>query len=814
MGNSTYLQRKSEYYVDVNMEWISHEDRTLREHLSGLRQIVEKVLPEKEQSFFTDTELKKLVLALIAYHDLAKVSIYFQLYLSYSLIKAEKRHKYYSKEELKNFIEQHSNEFEKWKKEPELKNHSLFGGWMSLFFWDNNIEYSQRAFLFLSILKAHHGHLKNFKVETLSPENRKGQLIEISKTINLVQYKGLMKELSLPFHYGNMENCLNSIRLRKLNKLIEVSKGNQDSRNYFQILFLYSLLLSADKGDMMLQDKNLERKFLKSSIIDDFKKKLSFKKGTINELREEAYQTAVSRVNHFGDKNFFSITLPTGLGKTFTAYKIALKIKEQFALQHRIVYCLPFTSIIDQNATIFKNILINSGIEANKIGIHHHLAIPKTEKDEETESAFYPQWEYMTEGWQNEITITTFVQLWESIFACHNRQLRKFHNLANSILILDEVQAINPKLYPALEFALMSLANYFNTKIVFVTATQPILLSERVKELCFKNKPDYFFKKINRTLLNTVLLQKEDPLSEEDLAQIILNDYEENNKSILVVCNTIRFSQKLAKVLSSVVKDDMLYYLSASLIPFTREEKLGKEIRIKLDKNKPIILVSTQVVEAGVDIDFDTVYRDFAPLSSINQAAGRCNRNSKKGISKVFLFRSGKERIYDPTQLDITKRVLNSFGDEISENQFYNLNRKYFKEVKQKIQDDSNISTQLIKDIQNLQFENVGRKSEYRLFVEKYKTYNYFIPINETAEEIWEEYLIKTKIEDNFKRRQALKLLRPKLMNYVVKIPDYVISPIEEDKEKAIINLEDWEVFYDKDYGYKLPEKENPVEIF
>lgn len=231
-----------------------------------------------------------------------------------------------------------------------------------------------------------------------------------------------------------------------------------------------------------------------------------------------------------------------------------------------------------------------------------------------------------------------------------------------------------------------------------------------------------------------------------------------------------------------------------------------------MDKKEPIILVSTQVVEAGVDIDFDRVYRDFAPLSSINQAAGRCNRNAVKNVSKVILFRSGKDKIYDPTQLDITKNVLNNFPSEIPENQFYKLNQKYFHKVKEKIQEGSDISDELIKNILTLQFEKIGTDKRYRLFVEEYKTYSYFIPINEEAKNLWNEYMSKFEIDDFFERKQKIQLLLPKMMRYVVNIPDYIRPPLEEEKELAIINRADWDDFYDEEQGYI--NESNPVAVF
>lgn len=796
------------------MKWISHEDRTLEEHLLGLKEVATNFLREKEQAFFTFEELKEQVFALIANHDLAKASIYFRLYLSYSLICSEKRHRDYSKEELEQFIRENKVFFYKWKENPSLKNHSLFGAWMSLYFWGKEIVYSINNFLFLSILKSHHGHLKDFQLRTMNPKGDIQTLTEVAKTINLDEYDSLMKRLGLPFYFGDMSKLLNSFKARKFDQLVTDLSGNKDSSFYFKTLFLYSFLLSADKGDMMLQKKKLQRVLIKSKIIDSFKSRKIQPNHPINKWREEAYQISVSRVKSLGENNFYSITLPTGLGKTLTAYKAALKIKETYSPEFRIVYCLPFTSVIDQNAKIFKHILDNAEIDPHSIGVHHHLSIPDIKDDEDQDEGVYPNWEYLTEGWQNEITITTFVQLWESIFACHNSKLRKFHNLVNSIIILDEVQSINPKLFPAFEFAIECLASYFNTKFIFVTATQPILLSDKMKELAFKNKDDYFFSKMGRTIIDTSFLKQEEQLNEKKLAEIILKDYEDNKHSILVICNTIRYSQNLIKILAKFINNADLFYLSASIIPYSRTEILDNQVKIKLDKNEPIILVSTQVVEAGVDIDFDTVYRDFAPLPSINQAAGRGNRNGKKGISRIVCFRSGKEKIYDPTQLDITKNVLSSFPTEIPECKFFELNQQYFKAIKEKIQKGSDISNAIIKDILTLQFENIGSNSKYRLFVEKYKTYSYFIPINQEAEAIWSEYIQKFEVKDNFRRKQAIKLIMPKLTQFVVKIPDYIVIPNQEEQEMAIINRNDWDEFYNETYGYKIPDKTNSVELF
>lgn len=789
---------------------ISHDDRTLAGHLKGLKEVTEFLLEDKVQYLFSESELKTLLYRLISYHDLAKASIFFQLYLVKALVLKGKGHLNYSLDQLESFLRSNSAKYNEWINSPELKDHAHFGAWAFLTTVPIEERYGLEAMLSLKVLKRHHGYLRNFELGTMNPAKHKEQFRIIEENLDYNKVEVLLDSIGLPFMIPQITEILMGFKLLQFKKLENYLGENKDPSHYLKTLFIYSLLLSADKGDVMLKNKSFLRSSVNSQVIDEYKKSSLKNEFKINEIREKAYQTAIENVLKYGGQNFFSITLPTGLGKTFTAFKSALLLKEKFAPKARIVYCLPFTSIIDQNGFLFKEILIKSGLNSELIGIHHHLAIPESKNENEID---YPEWEYFTEGWQKEITISTFVQFWESIFANHNKDLRKFHNLVNSIIILDEVQAIKPSLLPALEFMMEAMAKYFNTKFILVTATQPIILSDKIRDLCWFESDDYFFKKLNRTLIDKSLLSK-GLVSEIELADIIFDDFYNHPKTILVICNTIRYSQILFQILSEKLEIDELYYLSASLIPHSRETVLNDFISPLLKNKKPIILISTQVIEAGVDVDFDLVFRDFSPLSSINQAAGRCNRNFSQGISKVNIFRSGKEKIYDPTLLSVTEKTLKNYGTEIHESQYFELNKAYFAGVKEKVQDNSHASEKLIRSILSLKFEDVGTNMEYRLIEEKYKSYNYFIPINENALSLWSEYLDLMEIDEHFERKQKLKLHFPKMMKFVIKIPEYIYTPSDKNKEKFLIYDQEWNLFYDETFGYKKKAIESPIEIF
>lgn len=788
------------------MEWISHNDRTLREHLAGLKAVVDALLPEKYQTFWAEEDLRNLLYLLIAYHDLAKSSIYFQVYLSNALIRQGDGHLYHSKEALQFFVNDNREAFDQLKRHPERQRHALFGGWAYLAHIDNQPP-ALFDFLMLKILKRHHGYLRDFEVASMNPNSDYAHLAAIDESMAYEDYAQMISEVGLVFTSPDIKRITGSFKVRAFNKLTAALESDQDASPYFQTLYLFSLLLSADKGDVMLDEKSFQRVDIPDGIIDTFKKGVLQAGFSINTLREKAYQTAVDHVTAYGPQSFYSITLPTGLGKTLTAYKTALMIKALYRPDFRVVYCLPFTSIIDQNALIFQRILEFSDISSEHMGIHHHLSMPDISKTED--DSFYSEWEYFTEGWQHEMTITTFVQLWESLFANHNRQIRKFHNLANSIIILDEIQAMPPALYPALEFVMEKMAEFFNTTFILVTATQPILLPNRIKELCWYQTDDYFFRQLNRTFLDQSFLSR-GVLDSEDFAALLIDQYE--GKTTLAICNTVRYSQQVYDRLMEVFDDDMVYYLSASIIPYSRKEVL-EVIKERLRLKRPTVLVSTQVVEAGVDVDFEVVYRDFCPLSSINQAAGRCNRNGEGVQAKVVLFNSGKQKIYDPVLLDSTAYALEKFGEQIREEDFYDLNQIYFEQVKSRKQDHSSIGQQLIQSIYQLKFLDIGTNPNYRLIQKKYQSYNLFIPVHEEAEALWEEYLQLLKIEEHFKRKRALKSLMPMMMFYTASIPDYIYQPDANQKDSPLLYEADWSFYYDLQKGYKLSVNEHRTEI-
>ena len=324
---------------------------------------------------------------------------------------------------------------------------------------------------------------------------------------------------------------------------------------------------------------------------------------------------------------FFSLTVPTGGGKTISSLAFALK----HALRHgldRIIYVIPFTSIIEQNAEVFRELLGEDAV------LEHHSAFDSTrwagQGSEEDE--LLRKVELAAENWDAPVVVTTGVQFFESLFACRTSRCRKLHNIARSVIVLDEAQMIPvPFLLPCME-AIRELALNYGCSVVLCTATQPALNRneevrqglEGVREIIAD--PSELYRAFRRVTVEDV-----GELSLEHLVRYLRND-----DQVLCVVNTRREAREVFQL---VWDEDGAFHLSAQMCPEHRSVKLA-QIRERLKEGQACRVVSTQLIEAGVDIDFPVVLRAVAGIDSIAQAAGRCNREGKlPRPGRVVIFR-------------------------------------------------------------------------------------------------------------------------------------------------------------------------------
>ena len=331
---------------------------------------------------------------------------------------------------------------------------------------------------------------------------------------------------------------------------------------------------------------------------------------------------------------FFSLTVPTGGGKTLSSLAFALT----HALAHqksRVIYAIPYTSIIEQTADVFRDVFNALGEE---VLIEHHSQADADDKDETARSRL------ACENWDAPLVVTTNVQLFESLFASKTSRCRKLHNLVNSVIVLDEAQQLPPEFLQPILDALNLLVTHYGVTVVLCTATQPALNSttyfdpgkglrglEQVREII--DAPDALFCALRRVHVQMPLDLKTPTPWVEVAAQLAAED------CVLAIVGT----RKAARELQRLLPIETLH-LSALMCGAHRKDVID-QIKLRLQAKRegqdfaPLRVVSTQLVEAGVDIDFPVVYRALAGLDSIAQAAGRCNREGKlPGKGRVVVF--------------------------------------------------------------------------------------------------------------------------------------------------------------------------------
>ncbi len=333
-------------------------------------------------------------------------------------------------------------------------------------------------------------------------------------------------------------------------------------------------------------------------------------KTELNRLRCEILNTCIQTGSK--PKGIYTLTVPTGGGKTVASLAFALRHAVKHGMQ-RVIYVIPYTSIIDQNAQVFQDILGSGNVLEHHSGVQFDLSDGAPAEDVRKALA--------TENWDMPVVVTTAVQFFESLYAARSSQCRKLHNLANSVIIFDEAQMLPlPHLRPCVA-AMASLAERFHSTVVLCTATQPSLddllrtyaPSYPVTELCPQTAAlhDRF---------RRVTFRQAGTLTDEALAEQL-----SGQRQVLCIVN----SRKAAQSLYALLPSEGSYHLSTLMIPAQRQALLG-EIRERLRRDEPCRVVSTSLIEAGVDVDFPAVYRELAGLDSVMQAAGRCNREGKR----------------------------------------------------------------------------------------------------------------------------------------------------------------------------------------
>jgi CRISPR-associated endonuclease/helicase Cas3 len=794
-------------------ELFSHPDKTLREHLHNVSGIALSGLRKESPDFssigVSDEILEMLVRLITLSHDFGKSTKYFQNYLEKSIKTGKKDHN-------------------------SLTNHGLISAVFCYYVTGRELEkYDIRdentirlaKYLAYETVKRHHGDIGNLQTEVLDLNDENRSIVKMQA--GSIDVGSIKKVYSGDLDPDYIESFFQSPEEIAENLMSEQRKFGRNIKRLSEIRYaileqyIFSLLVSADKKDASGLDIKQQNIILEPDLPEHYIQKIKYKSagGQINTIRDEIFQDINSKAATLDlDNKIYSINVPTGGGKTLAALGFALKLRQRIGrekgLNSRIIYSLPFTSIIDQNFSVFEDVYEEYHGKKPSTDIllkHHHLAelFYNTGSDEEYSTS---ESKLLIEGWNSEIVVTTFVQLFHSVFSNRNRSLIKYHNIVNSIILLDEVQSIPPKYWRIFREYLKAVSEVFNIYFVFITATQPLIFYRdgEIFELC--SGRDKYFRAFNRTKI----IYNKDPVPFEDFKEICAEDLIENPDSdFLFVMNTKNSARNLYLSIKDSIEDAKgteFIFLSTYIVPIERKRRIEK-IR-ELKGKKRLVVVSTQLVEAGVDIDLDIVYRDIGPLDSINQVAGRCNRNSSKriGIVNIYTVCDENERpfskyIYDVTLLDKTKKVLESY-DEIREPDFLDMNNRYFKYLAEAVSNDE--SKQLRDYFYKLDLASCGDK--FKLIDKDYPEVDVFVSADEEAEWLWNRYREIKEIENLIDRRNEFYRIKPDFLNYVISVPLRDKNHVGYDSDLDMGFISSGEVGqnlkYNHETGYIRPEKD------
>jgi len=425
---------------------------------------------------------------------------------------------------------------------------------------------------------------------------------------------------SLPYQFG----CPDSLFEQHKPKLpFSLNRERSCFEVSFFIRMLFSCLVDADFLDTerhMTPEKAVCRAepYSLTDLYAKLENHLSslqtqVQKTKVNSLRAQVLSDCLNAAAE--PSGLFSLTVPTGGGKTLSSMAFALKHAVQWGLR-RIIYVIPYTSIIEQNAKIFRDLF------GDRMVLEHHSNYDSQDENYRIRPA--------VENWDAPIIVTTNVQFFESLYTCRSSRARKLHNIAKSVVVLDEVQTLPSELLlPCLE-VIRELALHYQCSFVLCSATQPAVGYrddfrdglQNVREIV--QDSHRLYEQMKRVRIHHLGIQND---------QELIGRLTECSQ-VLCIVNTRKHARTLFQ---QILSAGNAFHLSASMYPLHRSRKL-KEIREALSRGSCCRVVSTQLVEAGVDIDFPVVYRAIAGLDSIAQAAGRCNREGVWECGEVFVF--------------------------------------------------------------------------------------------------------------------------------------------------------------------------------
>ncbi len=630
------------------MGYVAHQRKTDLQEQSVTEHLIATAAISKQ--FTSKISLPRCGELVGLLHDLGKYSDAFQHYINSAIGK----------------IEPSNEEYVDAKEKKGQIDHSTAGGQLI-----GNFDSKQNGFSYLRqiltlAIFSHHGGL----IDCLSSKGTDRYTSRLLKDDQKTYLSEVLEKCPKEI-YGRVTELLTSDEIM-MEFLAVLKKIPRQSQHIFLSLlarFILSCLLDADRLDTAdfehPENKNI-RLNSRYPAWDRFIAAIEIRlakfsvENRVDEIRNEVSESC--RKAGKREKGIYTLTVPTGGGKTLASLLFALEHAAKYQLD-RIIYVIPYTSIIDQNARevqrVFAELSEEYGVEL--VLEHHSNLTPEKETTAQ---------QLMAENWDAPIVYTTSVQLLDALFKGGTRSSRRMHNLANSVVVFDEIQTLPVKTVHLFNNAMNFLVQVCGSSVVLCTATQPLLhnvdSTKGAVQLALNSEiiPDVpsLFAELSR--VDVIDKRKTGGCADEQIAELIHEELAVTG-SVLTIVNTKKSAENLFKLCEDF--DAKVYHLSTNQCPQHRLGLIDKIGQLAHPNSSvPVVCISTQLIEAGVDVDFGTVIRFVAGLDSLAQAAGRCNRNGKrKQVGRVLLVNPLKEHINRLPEIKVGKekceRVLGEY---------------------------------------------------------------------------------------------------------------------------------------------------------
>lgn len=637
----------------------SHPDKTLKTHIAEVGEAAERIWNVHSQRLCERQDIHRLVQLTVAFHDVGKASKNFQKYIQApNAWRGDKRRKAHTPFSMVAVLTESKSKGWHWR--DTLAVAVAAAGHHSRFKTDNELSGSLRDGVWQKILED-----QSISIDWPALSDATGHTIQ--PFVASADHLDLLAEW--------FEDQVLDCGL----KALSVADGVAFR---LQCQLIHSILLEADKAYLKLDEEY--RGAYRSGVGQAFEMQrltqfIDGKEASpLDGLRTMARNALASGTTSASNGNIFTMTLPTGSGKTLLAASWALGQREKLRTsQHTppLIIVLPFLSVVEQTESEYRRFL------PPELSIlpYHSLSVRDSSDTEAPEAA-----EFMLDIWDADVVITTFDQFLLALLSPKTRHQMRFHSLCDSIVVMDEVQALPTALWDIVHQSLAQVSMLGNMRLLAMSATQPGFLPSATEIV--KN-PEAYFAELSRYEL---VARHQDRIFLDDFADEILERVKEwRDRRVLLVFNTRRTARTVRDALSKAGYKTV--FLSADVTPRDRLEGI-----LQIKRRHPCIVVATQCIEAGVDIDMDLVIRDFAPVDSLVQVAGRCNRHALRPTERVEIIclKDDHERpycqfIYDKILLQETRAVLDEYLSKrglktVLECDVFELTREFYARVRSK----------------------------------------------------------------------------------------------------------------------------------